>query len=220
MPAATPPMMTMRRLGSSVECVFSASGSSMKKDALPSVDRSTPMVPSSACTALTTARPRPNPAWVDSRRCAAERLEGLFAQFLGHADDEAAETVRRMPMLLRPESATAGTTDLSAVLQRLHQEYQTEAAERAVAIHVESPHGSLHARGNAMNRAADQIPLAGQEDARVVAGPPDVARNIWRARWVPMIGESRGGRSNRWNFSTAGGCGILLPAVPLMAGPV
>ena len=66
-------------------------------------------------------------------------------------------------MLLRPESATAGTTDLSAVLQRLHQEYQTEAAERAVAIHVET---SLHARGNAMIRAADQIPLAGQEDAR------------------------------------------------------
>jgi len=123
-------------------------------------------------------------------------------------------------MLLRPESATAGTTDLSAVLQRLHQEYQTEAAERAVAIHVETPHGSLHARGNAMIRAADQIPLAGQEDARVVAGPPDAARNIWRARWVPMIGESRGGRSNRWNFSTAEGCGILLPAVPLMAGPV
>ena len=87
-------------------------------------------------------------------------------------------------MLLRPESATAGTTDLSAVLQRLHQEYQTEAAERAVAIHVESPHGSLHARGNAMNRAADQIPLAGQEDARVVADG--------RPMWHETFGE-RGG---------------------------
>jgi len=70
-----------------------------------------------------------------------------------------------MPMLLRPESATAGTTDFSAVLQRLHEECQTEAAERAVAIHVETPHGSLHARGNVMIRAADQIPLTGQENA-------------------------------------------------------
>ncbi len=62
--------------------------------------------------------------------------------------DEAVETVRRMLVLLRPENAAAGSTNLPELLHRVQQEYATEAAARHIELRIETPHGDLRARGS------------------------------------------------------------------------
>jgi len=194
--------MTMRRLGSSVESVFSASGSSMKKDALPSVDRSTPMVPPSACTrALTRARLRPSPAWVYSRWCAIERLEDLFAQLLGHADNRPPHAHapasgkrdgRHNGLLRRSATPPRGVPDGSGRASRSY-------SRRDAAWISPCPRQCDDPRGGSN-------PADGARERRLVSGPPNVARrsamgsNDWRISRRKIQALEFFDRRGLWNF--------------------
>lgn len=65
-----------------------------------------------------------------------------------HRLDEAVETVRRMLTLIRPDAASGGSTDLAALLHRLHQQHAAEAAAAHLEMRVETPDGSVFMRGS------------------------------------------------------------------------